>query len=109
MINESPIDFETVIADGSVIVLDVRTPEEFLEGHIAGAINLDIYNEEFPTKILELDSKNSYGVYCRSGKRSLDAIAFMEANGFETIHHLKDGILSWMAEGKSVTEMGSDV
>jgi rhodanese-related sulfurtransferase len=109
MINENPIDFETSIADGSVIILDVRTPEEFNEGHIERALNIDIYGDEFGAKILELDPTKNYGVYCRSGKRSLDASNFMESNGFKDIHHLKDGILSWLADGKPVTEMRSDV
>lgn len=109
MINENPIDFETSISDGTVIILDVRTPEEFNEGHIEHALNIDIHDEGFATKILELDPAQSYGVYCRSGKRSLDASNFMESHGFKTIHHLKDGILSWLADGKPVTEMRSDV
>ncbi len=109
MINENPIDFETSIADGSVIILDVRTPEEFNEGHIEHALNIDIYGDEFAVRILALDPAKNYGVYCRSGKRSLDAIDFMESNGFTTIHHLKDGILSWLADGKPVTEMRRDV
>ena len=109
MINENPIDFETSISDGSVIILDVRTPEEFNEGHIENALNIDIYGEEFAAKILKLDPNKSYGVYCRSGKRSLDASNFMEASGFTSIHHLKNGILSWLADGKHVTEKSNDV
>ncbi|QPL05377.1 MULTISPECIES: rhodanese-like domain-containing protein [Actinomyces] len=70
------------------VIIDVRTPEEFAEGHIEGAVNIDVSSDSFGEAIAALDMTNSYGVYCRSGNRSAQAVARMEEAGFTDVHDL---------------------
>ncbi|WP_175955603.1 rhodanese-like domain-containing protein [Schaalia sp. Marseille-Q2122] len=69
-------------------IIDVRTPEEYAEGHLEGAINIDIYAEDFERQIKALDPSGNYAVYCRSGNRSGQAVSFMEGAGFTTVQDL---------------------
>ncbi len=77
------------------VILDVRTPEEFAEGHIDGAVNLDIQSRDFEKGLRTLDRKKSYLVYCRTGNRSRQATIAMEALGFRSILHMNEGIVKW--------------
>ncbi len=71
-----------------VIILDVRTPEEFKEGHAKGAINIDVLNKDFDGNISKLKKDGSYKVYCRSGNRSGKALQIMKANGFKEVENV---------------------
>jgi phage shock protein E len=88
--------------DRSLLVLDVRTPEEFAEGHLPGAINIP--HTELAGRIGELSAARSQDivVYCRSGKRSLQAIDTLEDAGYTRLLHLKDGFLRWSEEDRPV-------
>lgn len=66
-------------------VIDVRTAEEFAEGHVQGARNLDIQNGDFEAALATLDKSASYNVYCRSGNRSAIAVAKMRNAGFKNV------------------------
>lgn len=77
------------------VILDVRTPEEFAEGHIDGAVNLDIQSRDFEKGLRTLDRNKSYLVYCRTGNRSRQATIAMEALGFRSILHMNEGIVKW--------------
>jgi rhodanese-related sulfurtransferase len=85
------------------VILDVRTPEEFAEGHIAGAVNLDVQARNFEKKIRALDRKKSYLVYCRTGNRSRKATVAMEALGFRAIFHMNEGIVKWKQQNLPLT------
>jgi len=74
--------------NSSLVLIDVRTPEEFNSRHIKGAINLDINHETFTTKIKNLDPNKKYIVYCRSGGRSLAAYQKMMANNLNVANCL---------------------
>ena len=76
-------------------VVDVRTPEEFREGYIDGALNFDLYNKHFNDKIGALDKSKSYFVYCTAGKRSARARAIMVSLGFDKVYDLKGGFRAW--------------
>lgn len=78
----------------NAVLLDVRTPAEFEAGHMAGAMNVDIENQSFGDEIKKLDPAKTYFVYCRSGNRSGQAIAFMKANGFQSVYELQGGLVS---------------
>ena len=69
----------------SRVVIDVRTPDEYAAGHIAGAQNIDVEASDFASRIASLDKKASYLVYCRSGRRSAIAADQMAAAGFTDI------------------------
>ncbi len=77
------------------VILDVRTPAEFREGHIEGAILLDISAPDFEKRLGALDRGKSYLVYCRSGNRSARAVQAMERLGFRSVYHMNQGILGW--------------
>ena len=87
--------------EGTVLV-DVRTPEEYAEGHLPGAVNLDVQSPEFPALIAELDPETTYAVYCRSGNRSAAALAMMSQAGIAQTYHLGGGIGAWQEAGGDV-------
>jgi len=80
-------------ADG-VTVIDVRTPEEYAEGHVEGAELIDFYEPTFAERIAELDRDREYIVYCRSGNRSGQAVDLMEQLGFGRVWELDGGVLA---------------
>ncbi|WP_455159507.1 rhodanese-like domain-containing protein [Schaalia cardiffensis] len=66
-------------------LIDVRTPEEFADGHLKGATNIDFNGPDFAEKISELDKDGEYTLYCRSGRRSGLALEAMKAAGFTKV------------------------
>lgn len=80
------------------VILDVRTPKEFNEGHIKNAILINIYERDFKDKISELDRKKTYLIYCRTGNRSYHAMHLMAQLGFHEVYNLADGIVEWKFE-----------
>ena len=99
----SPADAAAVIAAGSdVVVLDIRTPQEFNEGIIEGAINIDFYESSFAATLDTLDKDAEYVVYCRSGNRSSQARKTFESLGFTNVTEIEGGIVDWYASGLPV-------
>lgn len=84
--------------DASIVLIDVRTPEEFAQGHIEGAVNIDVESGAFAAAIADLPTDGRYVVYCRSGNRSAVAVDQMEAAGFTDVYDM-GGIQAWMAAG----------
>ena len=78
------------------VVLDVRTPGEFSQGHIKGAINIDINQPDALKSIGKLDHKAKYIVHCRTNRRSKIAVDYMTQNGFKTVYQMMDGMNGWM-------------
>ncbi len=77
-------------------LIDVRTPEEYNEGHIEGAVNIDFYGEDFLQQLEQkLDKEQPAMLYCRSGRRSAKAAEQMKGLGFKEVYDLKGGILDW--------------
>ena len=95
-------EFAAKASDPSVVVLDVRTSEEFLSGHLANAMNIDYNAGNFENDIQGLDKNKTYAVYCRSGHRSGLATAIMAKQGFKHIFNLNGGIADWTAAGKQL-------
>jgi len=92
---------EALDSDQNAQILDVRTEEEFIEGYIPNAKNIDIYKgQEFLDDINKLDKSKNYYVYCRSGARSAQACALMNENGIENAYNLMGGITDWEGEIK---------
>ncbi|MCK6599511.1 MAG: rhodanese-like domain-containing protein, partial [Bdellovibrionaceae bacterium] len=77
VIRGEPINVSYALSQDSVI-LDVRTPDEYLSGHIKGAINIDFYASDFQNQLGKLDKEKDYKVYCRSGNRSSKAVNMMK-------------------------------
>jgi len=92
-------DFSAKTQEAGVVVLDVRTPGEFSQGHIQGAINIDVEASTFDSEIAKLDKTKTYAVYCHSGNRSGVATQAMAKDGFTHLFNLQNGISDWMAQG----------
>lgn len=91
-------------ADTTAFILDVRTPEEYKEEHLAGAQQLDFLNSEaFDAGIKLLDKSHTYYVYCRSGKRSHNACIKMKKQGLK-VFDMEGGILNWKKLGMPTTK-----
>ena len=86
--------FSTYIQKGFTL-LDVRTPDEFKQGHIEGAENFNYYQNNFIQKLNIFDKKEPLLVYCRSGNRSYKAAKILDSLGFKEIIDLKGGFLAW--------------
>ena len=96
-------EFATILEEPGVEIIDVRTPEEFAEGHIAGAVNIPVQQADFGDRIAQLDPNTTYAVYCRSGNRSQPAVDAMEQAGITDIYELESGTKGWTAEGRPLT------
>lgn len=83
-------------------IIDVRTLEEFDEGHIENAILIDYYSDIFEDRIGYLDKDKTYLIYCDVGNRSGTALALFEELGFMEVYNMLDGIDVWQAEGLPV-------
>ncbi len=86
-------------AQDDLVILDVRTPEEFAEGHIDGAILIDFYRDDFADELAKLDPDVPYVLYCRSGNRSGETIGIMDNLGFTQVDEVEGGVLGWQDAG----------
>jgi phage shock protein E len=86
----------------NIVLIDIRTPEEYNEGHIENAINIDYYANDFSNQINSLDKEKTYYIYCRSGSRSGNALKIFEDLGFKEVYDLRHGINSWKENGFEV-------
>lgn len=86
--------FKTHIAEGHPLV-DVRTPEEFTQGHIEGAQNLNYFDADFAGQFKTFDKERPLLIYCRSGNRSGRAAKLLDSLGFQKIYDLQGGFIAW--------------
>jgi rhodanese-related sulfurtransferase len=100
--NQGVTEFAKTVSDPSVVVLDVRTPAEFMSGHLANAINIDVEGMQFNSDVSKLDKSKTYAVYCRSGRRSAIATDEMSKLGFKTLFNLEGGTGAWSAAGQTL-------
>ncbi len=100
----SPADVAQVIADdpAGLVVLDIRTPEEFNEARLADAIMVDFYADDFADQLDTLDKDVPYVMYCRTGNRSSDAVKTMKGLGFVEVYEIDGGIVNWYEQGYPV-------
>ncbi len=91
---------------GCLVILDVRTPQEYRSGHLFGSINLDFRSTSFADELAGLDRSKPYLVYCRTGVRSGRATALMKSLGFRELYDLAGGIMSWQREGFEIVSDG---
>ncbi len=82
------------------VILDVRTPAEVFEGHLPGSMNVNFLGENFSQEIEVLNKKNTYLLYCKTGKKSRTAADLMEKAGFKHVYVLDGGITAWTQAGK---------
>lgn len=94
--------FEKMTSKKKTMVVDVRTPEEVSEGHLAGALNINFLGENFAKEIQNLDKRKTYLLYCRSGSRTRKAADLMQKSGFKHVYMLEGGITAWKEAGKPI-------
>ncbi|MFZ3148441.1 MAG: rhodanese-like domain-containing protein [Methanothrix sp.] len=82
-----------------LVILDVRTPQEYSSGHLNGSVNLDFRSPCFRDQIEKLDRNYAYLLYCRTGRRSAQAAMLMKSLGFRKLYNLTNGIEPWQREG----------
>jgi len=101
--NISVDDAEKLLkSDPKIIVLDVRTPDEFKTGHIPGARNLDFFSDDFAKQIAALDKSKTYLVHCAAGGRSAKACKVIQQYELPSVYHLNEGFSAWQKAGKPV-------
>lgn len=86
---------EQISVEEDVQLIDVRTPEEFAEGHIEGAENINFHSEDFLEQFRDMDKDRPLYIYCRSGNRSSKAAEKLLGSGFKEVIDLEGGFLSW--------------
>lgn len=97
-------EYAKAIEDTTIVRLDVRTAEEYADGHIANTINIDVLKDDFESKAkATLPKDKVIAVNCRSGKRSKNAAAILVKNGFKVIE-LDEGYNGWVNKGLPVTK-----
>ena len=94
---KSPDVKEVLKKNKSIVILDVRTPEEFAAGHLKGAKNIDIKQPDAYSKLDKLNTKTTYLVYCRTNHRSGMAVEYMMQKGFKKVYQMMDGFPGWAA------------
>ena len=85
-------------ANKDILLIDVRTPEEYASGHLENSVKMDYKADNFKELIAELDTNQDVYVYCKVGGRSNNSAKMMEKMGFKKIYDLEGGILQWEKE-----------
>ncbi|MDJ0367592.1 rhodanese-like domain-containing protein [Hymenobacter sp. H14-R3] len=93
--NLPPAQFAAGIRQAGAVLLDVRRPDEFAQGHLPGAVNLEVTAPDFGRRVATLDKAKPTYVYCRSGARSANAAGQLTTAGFAQVSNLLGGVLDW--------------
>lgn len=97
-------EFDKKLADKNIQLIDVRTPDEYKQGHLKNALNYNINSSEFENQLSGLDKSKPIMVYCLSGGRSASAAEVMSEKGFREVYNMQGGIMKWMAAGKPLSD-----
>jgi rhodanese-related sulfurtransferase len=92
---------DMITSQEDIIILDVRTIEEYNQARIPNSIIIDFYKSNFINELKKLDRTKCYMVYCRSGSRSYHTAKKMIEMGFERVYNLKSGIIQWSGKIES--------
>jgi phage shock protein E len=96
----SVTDFQrSLSADNTAVILDVRTPEEFVKGHLQNATAINFFDADFKEKVNKLDKTKAVYVYCAAGGRSAKALKILQESGFHTAFNMLGGFTGWQAAG----------
>ena len=83
-----------------LFVLDVRTPQEYAEGHVPGAVNVPY--DQLASRLAEVPKDKDVVLYCKSGRRAGIAADVLAANGYTRLSHLEGDMPAWAAKGHAV-------
>jgi rhodanese-related sulfurtransferase len=93
-------EFNDILSENDdVVLIDIRTLDEFYSGHIENALNIDFYSSSFRNELDSLDKNKTYLIYCRTGSRTMQASRMMRDLGFEEVYVLEGGINAWVRSG----------
>ena len=98
----SPDDLNS--ANKDILLIDVRTPQEFASGHLENAVNMNYFDSDFYANFKTLDKNKAVYLYCKSGRRSANAAEKLEDMGFAKIYDLDGGVLNWQAKGLTLSK-----
>jgi rhodanese-related sulfurtransferase len=96
----SPAEYQSQFGNNAddFLLIDVRTPEEFASGHLAGAVNIPV--DQLEARLSEVSDDRPIVVYCRSGNRSHTASLILEDAGYSSgIYDIDGGVIAWSAAG----------
>lgn len=94
-----PAEFREGMQRRKAVLLDVRMPPEFEQGHIKEAININFFDPDFKNQLLELDKNKVYYIYCKNDQRSERAAEFLLQNDYPEVYVLKGGYEAWVEAG----------
>jgi len=94
--------FEKMATKKKSKIIDVRTPEEVAEGHLADATTVNFLSPDFASQLASLNKKGTYLLYCRSGSRTRKAADALQKMGFKNVYMLEGGITAWKEAGKAI-------
>lgn len=100
----APQQFSQEMAKDKGQLIDVRTPKEYKAGHLDGATNIHLYDQDFNDRINKLDKDKTVYVYCKAGGRSAEAVESLKLNGFQHIVELKGGTDAWTEAGQPLKQ-----
>jgi len=91
-------EFEKMRTGKTIVILDVRTESEFKDGHIPGAVNVDVNAHDFLKKMEAMDKSKTYLVHCAAGRRSVTACEKLAKLNFPKLFNLEGGYRAWAKE-----------
>lgn len=98
----TPADFKEKSANQTIV--DIRTPQEFAEGYIEGAVNINVFDEDFLDQMAQFDKSKPIFIYCRSGNRTSSASKKLSELGFQQVYDLQGGIVNWSRNNQPITK-----
>ena len=98
----SPADLNK--ANKDILLIDVRTPQEFASGHLENAVNINYFDSDFNEQFKTLDKNKAVYLYCKSGRRSANAAEKLEDMGFVKIYDLEGGVVNWQSKGLTLSK-----
>ncbi|HOP62122.1 MAG TPA: rhodanese-like domain-containing protein [Spirochaetota bacterium] len=95
----TPAELNDMMSSERLLIIDLRNPHKFADGHIKGAVNIEYHNATFVRDIKKLDKDSPVVIYCGVGIKSDAAADIMKQQGFRNVKILKDGYSSWLSMG----------
>lgn len=94
--NISIDELKKKILTDDFILVDVRTSEEYMDGHLEGSVNINYFSDDFSNEIKQLGLETPIVLYCRSGNRSGESMSIMYDLGFVELRNFKGGYKEWI-------------